>query len=273
MDEIHAWPLASRSDIVMAYRRDSDPDAEAPYRTLRRHSQVSAGRPVYAHDETGFDGRFTFFCSLNVDAARLARRGHGDSAQALAIAAAEIESSPEFVQLITQMTNLPREAAAAIQSGSWFTAGPELWQLLPSQDVGAITNRITDLLIMITNRTARARSHLPALAELEDVIAGTVAEADSDEITVRAAGEGRRYRVPRWLAESAGRTARGNPIVLITERSGTYLSCAAVPGIAIPGDSQFDPFAREANGVFLGEDEHLLDDSTGHARVLVPMRS
>ena len=43
MTMITAWPVVIRDRIVQAFKPGGSPDAEAPFRTLRRHAWVSQG--------------------------------------------------------------------------------------------------------------------------------------------------------------------------------------------------------------------------------------
>ena len=73
---IAAWPVVVRDRIVHAFKPGTSPAGEAPFRTLRRHEWVSQGVRVTLFADHGLAGQMTFFSSLNVVAARLARRGN-----------------------------------------------------------------------------------------------------------------------------------------------------------------------------------------------------
>src|ERR1700733_7449428 len=99
MAMIAAWPVVIRDRIVHAFKPGGSAASEAPFRTLRRHEWVSQGVRVTLFADRGLAGQMTFFSSLNVVAARLARRGDAPGAERAARAAADLESGPEVAGL------------------------------------------------------------------------------------------------------------------------------------------------------------------------------
>lgn len=59
----------------------------------------------------------TFFSSLNIMAARLARRGNAPAAERVARAAADLEAGPEFAVLRTLLSDLPEGEAEQVVGG------------------------------------------------------------------------------------------------------------------------------------------------------------
>ena len=104
---IAAWPVVVRDRIVHAFKPGGSPAAEGPFRTLRRHEWVSQGVRVTLFADRGLAGQMTFFSSLNVMAARLARRGNAPAAERVARAAADLEAGPEFAILRSLLSELP----------------------------------------------------------------------------------------------------------------------------------------------------------------------
>src|SRR5580698_5809450 len=117
MTMIAAWPVVARDRIVHAFKPGGSPAAEAPFRTLRRHEWVSAGVRVPRRADRGLAGQMTFYSSLNVIAARLARRGNAPAAERMARAAASLESGLEFALLRRLLSDLPNREAEQVIGG------------------------------------------------------------------------------------------------------------------------------------------------------------
>lgn len=122
MTTIAAWPVVVRDRIVHAFKPGAPPSAEAPFRTLRRHKWVSQGVRVTLFADRGLAGQLTLFSSLNVMAARLARRGDSPAAERAARAAADLESGPEFAVLRSLLSELPgqQEEGTATMVPLWM---------------------------------------------------------------------------------------------------------------------------------------------------------
>ena len=121
---IAAWPVVIRDRIVQAFKPGGSPDAEAPFRTLRRHEWVSQGVRVTLFGGRGLAGQLTFFSSLNVMAARLARRGDALAAARVARAAADLEAGPEFAALRSLLSELPDREGEQVVGGQFPADGP-----------------------------------------------------------------------------------------------------------------------------------------------------
>src|ERR1039457_2904864 len=117
MTTIAAWPVVVRDRIVHAFKPGGSAAAEAPFRTLRRHAWVSPGVRVTLFADGGLAGQMTFYSSLNVVAARLARRGDALAAERVARAAADLESGPEFAVLRRLLSDLPAREAEQVVGG------------------------------------------------------------------------------------------------------------------------------------------------------------
>ena len=119
MNRIVEWPLVNRDRIVHAFRPGGDSTAEGPFRTLRRHQWASAGVRVSRHADRGLAGQMTVFSRLNVESARLARRGEAAAATATARAAMDLEASPEFARLAQMLMELPGQEAERVVGESF----------------------------------------------------------------------------------------------------------------------------------------------------------
>src|ERR1700722_6607340 len=117
MTMIAAWPVVVRDRSVRAFKPGGSPAAEGPFRTLRRHEWVSQGVRVTLFADHGLAGQMTFFSSLNVVAARLARRGNSSAAERVARAAADLEAGPEFAVLRSRLSELPDREAERVVNG------------------------------------------------------------------------------------------------------------------------------------------------------------
>lgn len=87
------WPLAGAKEVVGAFRPLKGAGSDAPLRTLRRNGAISGGVRVPTRQGSRLAGSARLYSVLNVDAARLARRNHADSARKFAQVAMELERS------------------------------------------------------------------------------------------------------------------------------------------------------------------------------------
>src|SRR6202035_5890313 len=131
MTMIAAWPVVIRDRIVHAFKPGGSAASEAPFRTLRRHEWVSQGVRVTLFADHGLAGQMTFFSSLNVVAARLARRGNARAGERVARAAADLEAGPEFAVLRSRLSELPDPEAERVVCG-----------LLPEDAPAGLTNAL-----------------------------------------------------------------------------------------------------------------------------------
>src|SRR5580658_9049469 len=175
MTMIAAWPVVVRDRIVHAFKPGGSPAAEAPFRTLRRHEWVSQGVRVTLFADRGLAGQMTFFSSLNVMAARLARRGDAPAAERVARAAADLEAGPEFALLRSLLSELPDRRAEQVVGG-----------LFPDDMPAALT----EALRAVASRTEQVRANDILLSSpAEAVFAGRIAEV-SDRFVLLVQVEG-----------------------------------------------------------------------------------
>jgi hypothetical protein len=101
-------PFVTRREIVLAHRPGLG-DSESAFRTLRSHGWVSDGVSLPLRSPAGgrLRGRVQLYASLNRDAARLARRGHGDQARTIAERAGLLESSAASRALVAAIDDVP----------------------------------------------------------------------------------------------------------------------------------------------------------------------
>jgi hypothetical protein len=93
-------PFVSSREILDSYR-PGQPTGEKVLRRLREKGFVSDGLVVPARLRSGrLGGSFRLYCTLNRDAARLARRGEEDEARIVSVRAREIEQTSEAALLV-----------------------------------------------------------------------------------------------------------------------------------------------------------------------------
>jgi hypothetical protein len=259
---IAAWPVVVRDRIVHAFKPGGSPTAEAPFRTLRRHEWVSQGVRVTLFADRGLAGQMTFFSSLNVVAARLARRGNAPAAARVARAAADLEAGPEFAVLRSLMSQLPDREAEQVVNG-----------LLPENGPAALT----EALRAIASRTEQVRANDILLSSPAEVVfAGRIAEV-SDRFVLLVEAEGTTTMAPLWMAGAARRDRVGDLLALVADKlDGASAVVEAVPAIDIddpPGANGFSPFgrgdARTRN--ITADDVRLLAGEPKSLQILVPV--
>lgn len=242
---------------MSAYRLDSDPHAEGPFRTLRGHRWVSGGRGVVTHSDGALEGKFTIYCSLNTDAARLARRGQREAAIRLAEAAAHIESSEEFEELVRILSTTPAATIQAVRAGSSYSEFQSTW-------ASKTGYRVWHLLVVIAGRASAARATTPEIHAMEDTIAGIVTGAVDDGVMLHTASEHGQYWLPSRLLPSWWAHTVGRPVVVVNEFLPSGMHSAVKPGIE---SEPFDPFVTPEHG-------YVIEGQAPARRVrpLVPMR-
>lgn len=257
---IAAWPVVARDRIVRAFKPGGSPAAEAPFRTLRRHEWVSSGVRITRFADRGFAGQITCFSSLNVTAARLARSGNASGAERVARAAANLESGPEFAELLRQLTELPDREADQVVNGALPADAPA---------------KLTEALRAVARRTERVRaSDIPS--PVEAVFAGRIAEVTGGYVVV-VQREGPATVVPRWMANAARLDRVGGLLALVTDNlGGASAVVEAVPAIDIqyaPGVDDFGPFGRgdQRTRSITADDVRLLAGEPQSLRILVPV--
>src|ERR1700728_4183722 len=249
MTMIAAWPVVVRDRIVHAFKPGASPAAEAPFRTLRRHEWVSQGVRVTLFADHGLAGQMTFFSSLNVVAARLARRGNALAAARVARAAADLEAGPEFAVLRTLLSELPGREAEQVVGGLFVADGPAA---------------LTEALRAVASRTEQVRANDIVLSSPAEVVfAGRIAEV-SDRFVLLVAMEGTATMVPLWMADAAPRERGGDFLSLVADKlDGASAVMEAVPAIDIddaPETDGFSPFGRGETRTrnITADDAHLL---------------
>ncbi len=259
---IAAWPVVVRDRIVHAFKPGGSPAAEAPFRTLRRHEWVSQGVRVTLFADRGLAGQLTFFSSLNVVAARLARRGNAPAAARVARAAADLEAGPEFAVLRSLMSQLPDREAEQVVYG-----------LLPENGSAALT----EALRAIASRTEQVRANDILLSSPAEVVfAGRIAEV-SDRFVLLVEMKGTTTMAPLWMAGAARRDRVGDFLALVADKlDGTSAVVEAVPAIDIddpPGADGFSPFGRgdARTRSITADDARLLAGEPQSLQILVPV--
>jgi hypothetical protein len=263
MTMIAAWPVVVRDRIVQAFKPGGSSAAEAPFRTLRRHKWVSQGVRVTLFADRGLAGQMTFFSSLNVAAARLARRGNAPAAVRVAGAAADLEAGPEFAILRSLLSELPDREAEQVVNGLFPEDGPAA---------------LTEALRAVASRTEQVRANDILLSSPAEVVfAGRVAEVSEQFVLLVQAKNGTTTMVPLWMAGAARRDRVGDFLALVADKlDGASAVVEAVPAIDIddtPRADGFSPFgrgnARTRN--ITADDARLLAGEPQSLRILVPV--
>jgi hypothetical protein len=212
--------------------------------------------------ERGLAGQMTFFSSLNVMAARLARRGKASAAERVARAAADLEAGPEFAGLRRQLAELPNREAEQVVSG-----------LLPEDASAALT----EALRAVASRTEQVRANDILLSSPAEVVfAGRIAEI-SQLFVVVAQTDGPSTLVPRWMAGAVQRDRIGAFVVLVSDKlDDASAVIEAVPAIDIddvPQTDAFSPFGRGdiRTTSIMADDARLLAGEPKSLRILVPV--
>jgi hypothetical protein len=262
MTMVAAWPVVVRDRIVHAFKPGGSPAAEAPFRTLRRHEWVSQGVRVTRFADRGLAGQMTFFSSLNVMAARLARRGNAPAAERVARAAADLEAGPEFTILRSLLSELPDREAEQVVGG-----------LLPGDGPTALTQALR----AVASRTEQVRANDILLSSPAEVVfAGRIAEV-TDRFVLLVQMKGTATMVPLWMAGAARRDRVGDFLALVADKlDGASAVVEAVPAIDIddaPGADGFSPFGRgdARTRSITADDVRLLAGEPQSLRILVPV--
>jgi hypothetical protein len=264
MTMIAAWPVVIRDRIVHAFKPGGSAASEAPFRTLRRHAWVSQGVRVTLFADRGLAGQLTFFSSLNVVAARLARRGNAPAAARVARAAADLEAGPEFAVLRSLLSKLPDREAAQVVGGLFPENGPAA---------------LAEALRAVASRTEQVRANDILLSSPAEVaFAGRIAEVTNGFVLlVQVKETAPATMVPLWMAGAAQRDRVGDFLVLVADKlDGASAVVEAVPAIDIddaPGADGFSPFGRSDTRTrsITADDVRLLDGEPQLLRILVPV--
>jgi hypothetical protein len=262
MTMIATWPVVARDRIVLAFKPGRAAAAEAPFRTLRRHEWVSQGVRVTRFANRGLAGQMTFFSSLNIMAARLARRGDAPGAERVARAAANLEAGPEFAVLRSLLPELPEGEAERLVGGIFPEDGPAA---------------LTEALRAVASRTEQVRANDIVLSSPAEVaFAGRIAEVN-EQFVLLIKGNGTATMVPLWMAGAARRDRVGDFLALVADMlDGASAVVEAVPAIAIDealGPDGFSPFGRgdARTRTITAEDVSLLAREPESLRILIPV--
>jgi hypothetical protein len=263
MTMIAAWPVVVRDRIVHAFKPGGSSAAEAPFRTLRRHEWVSQGVRVTLFADRGLAGQMTFFSSLNVVAARLARRGNAPAAARVARAAADLEAGPEFAILRSVLSELPDREAEQVVSGQFPEDGPAA---------------LAEALRAVASRTEQVRANDILLSSPAEVVfAGRIAEVSDQFVLLVQVKEGTATMVPLWMAGAARRDRVGDFLALVADKlDGASAVVEAVPAIDIddtPDADGFSPFGRgdARTRSITADDVRLMAGESQSLRILVPV--
>jgi hypothetical protein len=203
----------------------------------------------------------TIFSSLNVEAARLARRGVDGAAGRLARAAAELEEGLEFGQLRRILSDLPVRDAEGVVEG-----------VLPENAPIALA----EVLRALARRTEQLRARELALAALVEVVAGRIAEVHEGYVLLVGLG-GPAAIVPRWMAVAARRSKVGELLALVMDKlddaSAVVEAIPAIDTDDIRNAGAFSPFGRSdiRTRTLTATDERLLAGEPEPLRILVPV--
>ena len=260
MTLIAVWPVVARHRIVRAFKPGGSSSAEGPFRTLRRHEWVSSGVRVSRHTDRGLAGQVTVFSSLNLVAARLARRGDAAAAERVARTAADLESGQGFALLQRLLSDLPTGEAEQVIDGVLPESAPA---------------DLAEALRAVASRTERVRADcIPLSSPLEVLFAGQIVEATEGYVVLKQI-DGLATVVPRWMAASARRDRLGDLLALVSDRLDGASAVIEAMGAIDVGDIYhgFSPFAR-GDGRALSinaEDAHLLAGEPQPLRIVVPV--
>jgi hypothetical protein len=229
--EFGLWPIASRQDLVRAFRPGAQAKREGPYRTLRDHGWATGGvaLPIRHHGKAA--GRVMMFSILNVEAAICARCGDRAAASWFMKAAGRIEASQAFARLLEHLAPLSARAASSVVEGSAALGDPEL---------GAILRTLAS-----ETETVRHKRMTPKQFVFFHI--GRVSSMTDSYVVVTSEG-GTSLAVPRLLARAAHREKVGECLgVLNSQVDNHELIVRAVPGIELaPQGKPYSPFDRVA---------------------------
>jgi hypothetical protein len=261
MTMIAAWPVVARDRIVHAFKPGTSASAEAPFRTLRRHEWVSAGVRVTRFADRGLAGQLTFFSSLNMAAARLARRGKAAAAERVARAAADLEAGPEFADLRSRLAELPDQEAEQVVNGQFRDDAP---------------TALAAALRAAASRTEQVRADIIFMSSpMEIMFAGRIAEVTNTYVLIEAKDYS--TMVPRWMAEAAQRGEVGAFLVLVADKlDGASAVVEAIPAIDVDDSPQADGFSPFGRGdtrttSVTAADTRLLAGEPQPLQILVPV--
>jgi hypothetical protein len=208
----------------------------------------------------------TFFSSLNVVAARLARRGNAPAAARVARAAADLEAGPEFAVLRGLLSKLPDREAEQVIGGQFPEGG---------------SAALAEALRAVASRTEQVRANDILLSSPAEVVfAGRIAEVTNGFVLlveVKGTAAAPATMVPLWMAGAARRDQVGDFLVLVADKlDGASAVVEAVPAIDIDDTSEadeFSPFGRSdaRTRSITADDVRILAGEPQSLRILVPV--
>jgi hypothetical protein len=256
--KVEQWPVATRGQVAGAFKNLADEAAgEAPFRTLRHRGWATAGTRLRTRSGGHITGGIVIYCSLNVDAARLARLGFQDEAADLAAEALKVETSDPWRHMVEMLAAGSDDEARDAVSG------------VVRRDA------LGELLRSVSRLTERARDRHKVLTRVYEITIGAVSQSLPGYVVVHTTA-GEDTAVPRWLAAGVARDKPGDLVALLHERLGARKAILeAVPAIDVEdaGDgSGYSPFDRaDPRNRLSTADAAYLRGEPAPLRVLVPV--
>lgn len=255
---VELWPVVTRGQVVGAFKNVADEDAgEAPFRTLRHHGWATSGSRIRTRSGGHIAGGLVLYCSLNVDAARLARLGFEDEASKLAVEASKIESSRAWNDMLDLLAKGSDDDAKAAVFGTTHQRA------------------LTTLLRRLGRETERARRRHKVLKSVYEITVGSVSEAHPGYVIVRTI-QGDDTAIPRWIASGVSRDKPGDLVALLNERLGARKAILeAVPAIDVDlpdSTNDYSPFDdTDPRNRLSAKDAPFFRAAPAPLRVLVPV--
>lgn len=259
--QISPWPLVPRELLVRVFRPGEEATGEAPFRTLRRHAWATAGVRIATRTSGRAAGQVTIFSALNLEAARLARRGELPAAVRLAKQAASLEASKEFAVVAALLAGLSPGLVSSVARGV-------LPEDLPDAD------KLWSALRKIAKRTEQVRASGEVRKWRAELLAGRISQVRKTSLVLTTV-EGE-CSIPRWLGSSVHREQVGDDLAVLNDRLGDSSALAvALPALDVEQsepEPAFDPFARDPRvGVLTMSEMRRISGEPAQPRVLVPV--
>lgn len=258
---LELWPLVGREALVRAFRPGESPSREGPFRTLRKHHYSTAGVQITTRSQERAAGTVTFFSTLNVEAARLARQGKGSAARRVARAASALESGPEFKRLSARLAGADPALVAAVLDGTYQPGDVDIpWALFEK---------------LVRKTSAAFRRITSENSDEPDVFIGCVGKVAASTVTIQSPKFS--SLVPRELLRSIQRDRPGACLSIWTEwledsKAAYVFVLPAVDLDLREKPKVFDPFARSALAAEITrEDAALLSRRPEKLKILVPV--
>lgn len=254
--QIIPWPVISRELLVRVFRPGAEVTSESPFRTLRSHAWATPGVRIATRAAGKAAGQVTIFSALNLEAARLARRGELPAAVRLAKQAASVEASRDFSVLVGLLAGLSPSLVGSVVNGVLPEGLPhaqELWSVLRK----------------IARRTEQVRSSRQVRRSRAELLAGRISQVRASSLVLTTIdGE---CSIPRWLGSSVHREHVGDELAVLNDRLGDS-SAFAVALPALDVEPAYDAFARDPRvGVLTMSEMHRVSGEPAPPRVLVPV--